>query len=61
MTSNVSKVAVITGASSGIGAALVKAYRQAGFRVVANSRSIGASTDPDILAIAGDEIGRAHV
>ena len=48
------KVAVITGASSGIGAALVKAYREAGFRVVANSRSIRASDDPGILAIAGD-------
>ena len=49
-----SKVAVITGASQGIGEALVRAYRKAGFRVVANSRSIGASTDPDILNIAGD-------
>jgi NAD(P)-dependent dehydrogenase (short-subunit alcohol dehydrogenase family) len=49
-----SKVAVITGASQGIGEALVKAYRKAGFRVVANSRSIGAGTDPDILNIAGD-------
>jgi NAD(P)-dependent dehydrogenase (short-subunit alcohol dehydrogenase family) len=48
------KVAVITGASSGIGAALVKAYREVGFRVVANSRSIRASDDPGILAIAGD-------
>ena len=48
------KVAVITGASQGIGAALVKAYRDAGFRVVANSRSIGPSTDPDTLAVPGD-------
>ncbi|MDM0033092.1 SDR family oxidoreductase [Variovorax sp. J22P271] len=54
MTESNSKVAVITGASSGIGAALVKAYRQAGFRVVANSRSIAASADPGVLAIAGD-------
>jgi len=49
-----SKVAVITGASQGIGEALVRAYRKAGFRVVANSRSIGTSTDPYILNIAGD-------
>ena len=48
------KTAVITGASSGIGAALVKAYREAGYRVVANSRSIRASDDPGILAVAGD-------
>ena len=48
------KVAVITGASQGIGAALVAAYRDAGYRVVANSRSIGASKDPEILNIAGD-------
>jgi NAD(P)-dependent dehydrogenase (short-subunit alcohol dehydrogenase family) len=54
MTESNSKVAVITGASSGIGAALVKAYRRAGFRVVANSRSIAASDDPGVLAIAGD-------
>jgi short-subunit dehydrogenase len=34
------KVAVITGASQGIGAALVKAYRDRNYRVVAISRSI---------------------
>ena len=54
MTESNSKVAVITGASSGIGAALVAAYRRAGSRVVANSRSIAASADPGVLAIAGD-------
>jgi NAD(P)-dependent dehydrogenase (short-subunit alcohol dehydrogenase family) len=52
--SNESKVAVITGASQGIGAALVKAYRDAGYRVVANSRSIRPGNDPDVLAVAGD-------
>lgn len=52
--SNQSKVAVITGASQGIGAELVKAYRNAGFRVVASSRSIKPSTDPDIFTVAGD-------
>ena len=48
------KVAVITGASQGIGAALVVAYRKLGYAVVANSRSITPSGDPDILAVAGD-------
>jgi NAD(P)-dependent dehydrogenase (short-subunit alcohol dehydrogenase family) len=48
------KVAIITGASQGIGEALVKAYRDRNFRVVANSRSIRQLSDPDILAVAGD-------
>ena len=48
------KVAVITGASQGIGAALVKAYRKRNYRVVATSRSIEPSNDDAILAIAGD-------
>ena len=48
------KVAVITGASQGIGAALVAAYREAGYRVVANSRTIAPSDDPDIASVAGD-------
>jgi NAD(P)-dependent dehydrogenase (short-subunit alcohol dehydrogenase family) len=48
------KVAIITGASRGIGEALVRAYRDSNFRVVANSRSIRPSSDPDILAVAGD-------
>src|SRR5580700_9242878 len=57
-----SKVAVITGAAQGIGAALVNAYLAIGYRVVANSRSIAASTDPNLLTVAGDigdpEVGR---
>ena len=48
------RVAVITGASQGIGASLVRAYRDAGYRVVANSRSIPPSDDPDVLAVPGD-------
>ena len=48
------KVAVITGASQGIGAALVTAYRKLGYAVVANSRSITPSDDPMVLAVAGD-------
>jgi NAD(P)-dependent dehydrogenase (short-subunit alcohol dehydrogenase family) len=49
-----SKVAVVTGASQGIGASLVQAFRDRGYRVVANSRSIKPSNDPDILAVPGD-------
>jgi len=48
------RVAIVTGASQGIGAGLVRAYRSAGFRVIANSRSIGASSDPGVSAVAGD-------
>jgi NAD(P)-dependent dehydrogenase (short-subunit alcohol dehydrogenase family) len=48
------KVAVITGASQGIGAELVKAYRERGYRVVATARSIQPSEDPDIVTVAGD-------
>jgi NAD(P)-dependent dehydrogenase (short-subunit alcohol dehydrogenase family) len=48
------KVVIITGASQGIGAELVKAYRDRNYRIVANSRSIVPSSDPDILAVAGD-------
>jgi len=48
------KVAIITGASQGIGAALVKAYRERNFRVVATSRSIQQGSDRDIVAVPGD-------
>lgn len=52
--SDIRKVAVITGASQGIGAGLVEAYLAKGYRVVATSRSIQPSSNPDVLAIAGD-------
>jgi NAD(P)-dependent dehydrogenase (short-subunit alcohol dehydrogenase family) len=48
------KVAVITGGSQGIGAGLVKAYRDRNFRVVATSRSIKQSGDKDVVAVPGD-------
>jgi NAD(P)-dependent dehydrogenase (short-subunit alcohol dehydrogenase family) len=51
---NEQKVAIITGASQGIGAALVKAYRDRNYRVVATSRSIKQSGDQDIVAVPGD-------
>ncbi len=48
------RVAVITGASQGIGAALVGGYRKLGYAVVANSRNISAGDDPMVLAVPGD-------
>ncbi|GAA1607911.1 SDR family oxidoreductase [Kribbella sancticallisti] len=51
---NTQKVVVITGASQGIGAGLVTAYRKLGYAVVANSRSIAPSDDPLVLTVPGD-------
>jgi NADP-dependent 3-hydroxy acid dehydrogenase YdfG len=48
------KVAVITGASQGIGAGLVKAYRDRNYRVVATARSVKPSSDVDVLVVPGD-------
>jgi len=48
------KVAVITGASQGIGAALVRAYRDRNYRVVATARTIRPSNDDDVLTVSGD-------
>jgi len=48
------KVAIITGASQGIGAALVTAYLNRNYRVIATARSIKPSSNPDVLAIPGD-------
>ncbi len=52
--SNEQKVVIVTGASQGIGAGLVRAYRDRNYRVVATSRSIKPSGDPDIHTVAGD-------
>jgi NAD(P)-dependent dehydrogenase (short-subunit alcohol dehydrogenase family) len=56
------RVALITGASGGIGAGLVAAFRCAGYSVVATSLSIGSSADHDLLTVEGDitEIGTAQ-
>jgi NAD(P)-dependent dehydrogenase (short-subunit alcohol dehydrogenase family) len=48
------KVVVVTGASQGIGAEVVKAFRKLDYRIVATSRSIKQSDDENILSIAGD-------
>lgn len=51
---NKEKVAVITGASQGIGAALVKAYRDRDYRVIATARSIKPTNDDHVIAVPGD-------
>ena len=48
------KVIVITGASRGIGADLVKGFQADGHHIVANSRNLAPSSEPNVLAIAGD-------
>lgn len=48
------RVVVVTGASRGIGAEIVAAFRKADYRVVATSRSIGSTNDKNILSVAGD-------
>ena len=48
------RVAVVTGASQGIGAGLVEGYLKRGYLVVANSRSITPSEDPHVLSVDGD-------
>jgi NAD(P)-dependent dehydrogenase (short-subunit alcohol dehydrogenase family) len=48
------KVAIITGASQGIGAALVAVWRDRGYRVVATAWTIGPSNDNDVVTVAGD-------
>jgi NAD(P)-dependent dehydrogenase (short-subunit alcohol dehydrogenase family) len=55
------KVAIITGASRGIGAGLVEGFRQLGYGVVANSRAISKADsktdlagDPAIVLVEGD-------
>jgi NAD(P)-dependent dehydrogenase (short-subunit alcohol dehydrogenase family) len=50
------KVAVITGASRGIGASLVEGFRERGYGVVANARTVGDTdvSDPQFLFVEGD-------
>ena len=52
-------VAIVTGASHGIGAGLVEGYRARGYGVVATARAMPPSKDEQVLAIAGDIRERA--
>lgn len=59
-TANIQKTAIVTGASQGIGAALVEAFLKRGYSVVANSRNI-TKTNPFLaspnLALVDGDIG----
>jgi len=50
----VRKVAIITGASQGIGAELAAGYRRAGYAVVGVARHMPTSDDPDFIAVEAD-------
>ncbi|MFD8425967.1 SDR family NAD(P)-dependent oxidoreductase [Streptomyces sp. NPDC059466] len=54
MSSQDQKVAVVTGASQGLGAGIAEAYRKLGYAVVATSRTIAPSHDAGILTVQGD-------
>jgi NAD(P)-dependent dehydrogenase (short-subunit alcohol dehydrogenase family) len=53
------KVVIVTGASQGIGAGIVEGYRERDWAVVATSRTIKATEDAFVLAVAGDISGPA--
>jgi NAD(P)-dependent dehydrogenase (short-subunit alcohol dehydrogenase family) len=63
-TSNKNKVAIVTGASSGIGLGVTQALLKHGYRVVANSLSISKSKDlkpsAELIFVEGD-IGKKDV
>jgi NAD(P)-dependent dehydrogenase (short-subunit alcohol dehydrogenase family) len=52
--SDTRKVAIITGASRGIGAGLVAGFRHAGYVVVGTSLSVDSSDEPDFVTVKGN-------
>ncbi|MFD8305432.1 SDR family NAD(P)-dependent oxidoreductase [Streptomyces sp. NPDC059690] len=54
MSTQNQKVAIVTGASQGIGAAVVEGYRKLGYAVVATSRTIDPLDDAGVLTVQGD-------
>lgn len=53
------KVAIITGASRGVGAGLVAGYRRQGWAVTASAGTVRLSGDEDLLTVPGDVTGPA--
>jgi NAD(P)-dependent dehydrogenase (short-subunit alcohol dehydrogenase family) len=54
ISTEASKVVIVTGGSQGIGAGLVAEYRRRGWAVVATSRTIKPTADPNVLTVDGD-------
>jgi NAD(P)-dependent dehydrogenase (short-subunit alcohol dehydrogenase family) len=52
--SDTRKVAIITGASRGIGAGLTAGFRRAGYAVVGTSLSVDSSDEPDFVTVKGN-------
>jgi NAD(P)-dependent dehydrogenase (short-subunit alcohol dehydrogenase family) len=48
------RLAIVTGASQGIGAGLTRAYRELGYAVIATARSSGLSEDSGVVTVQGD-------
>src|SRR5262249_41425714 len=61
MMSSQRETAIVTGASQGIGAGIVKAFVERGFNVVANSRKVTQSTEvaaSNHVALVDGDIGQ---
>ena len=57
--SNEQQVVIVTGASQGLGASIVKGYRDADYAVVANSRNLKQGSDEHTIAVPGNIGDRA--
>jgi NAD(P)-dependent dehydrogenase (short-subunit alcohol dehydrogenase family) len=53
-TADAPRVAIVTGASRGIGAGLVAGFRRAGYAVVGTARTMPRSADDGFVAVEGD-------
>ena len=59
VTMTAHRVAIIAGASRGVGAGLAAAYRRQGWAVTASDGAIRPSAEEDLLTVAGDITGPA--